>query len=121
MINLIERVRCYLLRCYLGDIDADLRGGLEELSWTRNPTEGKLKVGLAETKKNPAKRKVFWGFAEYENLTFLELLYVLHEKSCETQWKKHYMQVMEGNKKPFLPKYSVFCTKGTISQKNNLF
>ena len=50
MINLIKRVGCYLLRCYLGDIDADLRGGLEELGWTRNPTEGKLKVGLAETK-----------------------------------------------------------------------
>ena len=50
MINLIERVRCYLLRCYLGDIDADLKGGLEELGWIGNPTEGKLKVGLAETK-----------------------------------------------------------------------
>ena len=47
---MIERVRCYLLRCYLGDIDADLRRGLEELGWTRNLTEGKLKVGLAETK-----------------------------------------------------------------------
>ena len=56
MINLIERVRCYLLRCYLGDIDADLRGGLEELGWTGNPTEGKLKVGLAEI-RNPTKRR----------------------------------------------------------------
>ena len=120
MINLIERARCYLLRCYLGDIEADLGGGLEELGWTRNPTEGKLKVGLAET-KNPTKRKVFWGFAECENLTFLELLCVLHDKSCETQWQRHYRQVMEGNKKPFLPKYSVFFTQGTISQKNNLF
>ena len=56
MINLIERVRCYLLRCYLGDIDADLRGGLEELGCTGNPTEGKLKVGLAEI-RNPTKRR----------------------------------------------------------------
>ena len=34
----------------MGDIDAGLRGGLEVLGWTRNPTEGKLKVELAETK-----------------------------------------------------------------------
>ena len=45
-----------MLRCYLGDIDADLRGGLEELGWTGNPTEGKLKVGLAEI-RNPTKRR----------------------------------------------------------------
>ena len=44
-----------MLRCYLGDIDADLRGGLEELGWTGNPTEGKL-VGLAEI-RNPTKRR----------------------------------------------------------------
>ena len=109
-----------MLRCYLGDIDADLRGGLEELGWTRNPTEGKLRVGLAET-KNPAKRKVFWGFAEYENLTFLELLYVLHDKSCETQWQRHYRQVMEGNKKPFLPKVQCILHKKNYFTKNNLF
>ena len=76
---MIERIRCYLLRCYLGDIEADLKGGLEELGWTKNPTEGKLKVGLAETKSD--KKKSVWGnFAEYENLIFLELLYVLHDK-----------------------------------------
>ena len=45
-----------MLRCYLGDIDADLRRGLEELGWTGNPTEGKLKVGLAKI-RNPTKRR----------------------------------------------------------------
>ena len=44
MIDLIKSARCYLLMCYSGDVDVGLRGGLEKLGWTRNPTEGKLKL-----------------------------------------------------------------------------
>ena len=94
------------------------RAGRARLDKKSNGRETKSWVGRS---KNPTKRKVFWGFAEYENLTFLELLYVLHDKSCETQWKKHYMQVMEGNKKPFLPKVKCILHKKNYFTKNNLF
>ena len=44
MIDWIKSARCYLLMCYSGDVDVGLRGELEKLGWTRNPTEGKLKL-----------------------------------------------------------------------------
>ena len=50
MIDLIKSTRCYLLMCYSGDVDVDLRGGLEKLGWTRNPTEGKLKLDWRKQK-----------------------------------------------------------------------
>ena len=105
-----------LLRGYWGRFER--RAGRARLDKKSNGRETKSWVG---GNKNPTKRKVFRGFAEYENLTFLELLYVLHDKSCETQWQRHYRQVMEGTKGLSYQKYSVFCTKRTISQKNNLF
>ena len=94
---MIERVRCYLLGCYLRGIEADLKGGLKELGWGKNPTEGKLKVGLAETKSD--KKKSVWGdFAEYGNLIYPRASLCFTRQGCENQGKEHYMQDMEENK-----------------------
>ena len=65
MIDLIKSARCYLLMCYSGDVDVDLRGGLEKTRLNTKSNGGETKVGLTEA-KNPAKRKMLWGFAECE-------------------------------------------------------
>ena len=52
MIDLIKSARCYLLMCYSGDVDVDLRGGLEK-SWVDG---GKIRQ----------REKMLWGFAECE-------------------------------------------------------
>ena len=51
MIDLIRSARCYLLMCYSGDVDVDLRGGLEK-SWV-------------DGGKSPAKKKL-WEFSGCE-------------------------------------------------------
>ena len=74
-----------------------MKGGLKELGWGKNPTEGKLKVGLAETKSD--KKKSVWGdFAEYGNLIYPRAFLCFTRQGCENQGKEHYMQDMEENK-----------------------